>query len=144
MPAKSYTLIRTGKASADLVEIRDYTIRNYGAQVAKDYNALMRQAFKDIREAPSLIGSRERPEIGESVRSYHISLSKTRAGSKIKSPRHFILYFQPNESEIVVSRILHDSRDLVRHIPQADIDRATAFKEKRKPQGRTKDKGRGR
>ena len=143
MPGISYNLVRTTKAESDLKEIRDYTIKTHGPEAAKAYNALLRQAFKDIRDDPFRLGSRERPEIGANVRSFHISLSKIRAESDIKSPRHFILYFLPKENEIVVSRVLHDSRDLDRHVPREDVDRAQDFKDKRR-KSTAKRKGRER
>ncbi len=143
MPEKIYTLIRTAKADSDIAEIRDYTIKNHGPRAAKAYNALLRQAFKDIRGDPFRPGSKERPEIGANVRSYHISLSKFRAESDVKSPRHFVLYYLPKENEIVISRVPHDSRDLARHVPREDIDRAEDVKAKRrKPKPKRKDRER--
>ena len=141
MPGVSYKLIRTAKAESDLEDIRDYTIKKHGPKAAKAYTALLRQAFKDIREDPFRPGSHERPEIGVNVRSYHIALSKARAESNVKRPRHFVLYFLPKDNEVVVSRILHDSRDLPRHIPREDIGRARDFKAKRR---KTTSKSKGR
>ena len=141
MPGASYKLIRTAKADSDLAEIRDYTVKHHGPQIAKAYNALLRQAFKDIRDDPFMPGSKVRSEIAANVRSFHISLSKYRAGSNVRSPRHFVLYFMPNNDEIVVSRVLHDSRDLARHAPREDIDRSQDLKEKRRSQDRSKNKG---
>lgn len=138
MAARTYKLVHTATAQADIAEIRDYTLRRYGKDAAKAYSALLRQAFKDIRADPFRPGSKERAEIGAHVRSYHITLSRQRAGSKVRSPRHLILYFLPEADEIVVSRVLHDSRDLARHVPEADIERARDFNAKR----RSRSKGR--
>lgn len=124
MAGSSYKLVRTATADADIAAIRDYTLKTHGKDAAKAYNALLRQAFKDIRADPIRPGSKERPEIGAHVRSYHIALSRGRAGSTVKSPRHLVLYFLPKADEIVVSRVLHDARDLARHVPRADVERA--------------------
>ena len=48
-------------------------------------------------------------------------LSRARAEGTVRKPRHFILYFLPNENEIVINRVLHDSRDIIRHIPKEHL-----------------------
>ncbi len=85
------------------------------------YDTLLRQAIYDVREDPYRLGSKSRPEISKNIRSYHITLSRSRAGGAVKKPRHFILYFLPNENEVVISRVLHDSRDILRHIPEEHL-----------------------
>lgn len=122
--ARSYSLTLTGPARGDLQEIRAYTLKTYGRAAADAYDALLRRALKDIRADPYRPGSRDRPEIGEHIRSFHIALSRKRAPANVKSPRHFVLYFLPNEREVVVSRVLHDARDLARHVPDRHIDQA--------------------
>lgn len=124
MPGKSYHLSLTARAQRDLADIRSYTVNKHGARAAKSYNALLRQAFRDILDDPFRPGSRSRPEIGNNVRSFHITFSKFRAASDVRTPRHFILYLLALENEIVVSRVLHDVRDIPRHVPQEDIDKA--------------------
>ncbi len=39
-------------------------------------------------------------------------------GPQVKEPRHFILYRKREVGVIEVGRILHDGRDLERHIPE--------------------------
>jgi len=126
MGEKQYRLVRTAAALSDLSAIRDYTLQNFGEAVWRSYTALLRQSFKDIRNDPYRLGSKERPEIGQGVRSYHISHSRTRAQADVKAARHFVLYYLPQEVDIVISRVLHDARDLARHIPEDDIERAKA------------------
>lgn len=126
----SYSLILSGPARNDLLEIREYTLQTYGPVAADAYDSLLRQAFKDIRDNPFRPGSKDRPEIGANIRSFHASLSRRRASSSVKSPRHFVLYFLPKENEIVVSRVLHDTRDLARHIPDHHKDNVKKSKER--------------
>lgn len=141
MPGERYRLIRSAIADADIAEIRAYTLKTHGHEAFKIYTRLLRQAFKDILADPYRPGSKERPEIGEGVRSYHIGLSRERAASPVKSPRHLILYYLRTEYEIAVSRVLHDSRDLARHIPRTDIDRAEAFDANRRTRRAEEDPG---
>ena len=76
-------------------------------------------------------GSKERTEIGDGIRNYHIALSRERSEPRIKSPRHPIFYFLPNDDRIMISRVPHDSRNLARHIPQAHRDKASKAKTKK-------------
>ena len=114
----------THPARSDLTDIRRYTIDRYGRAGADGYAALLKQAIRDVWEDPFRPGSRERPEIGASIRSYHIARSRERAALAVKSPRHFILYFLPHDNEVVISRVLHDSRELARHIPDDHMKKA--------------------
>jgi toxin ParE1/3/4 len=54
----------------------------------------------------------------EGARTYHIQFSRSRvSGPSVKEPRHFLLYRRREERVIEVGRIIHDSRDLARHLP---------------------------
>ncbi len=136
-------LLVTGAAQKDLVDVHAYTLHRHGAKIAASYDALIKQAFKDLIDDPFRPGSKERPEIADGLRTYHISLSRKRASSSIQSPRHFVLYFLPAEDELVISRILHDARDLPRHLPDEhrEIMQRGQIPEKQKP-SRKKDRQR--
>jgi len=55
----------------------------------------------------------------EGARTYHISLSRTRvSGSRVKEARYLLLYRRREDGVIEVARILHDGRDLERHLPE--------------------------
>ncbi len=112
----------TNPARTDLLNIRVYTVSRYGRETANSYDTLLKQAIRDVREDPYRLGSKNRPEISKNIRSCHTMLSRARAGGTVKKPRHFIFYFLPNEDEIVISRVLHDSRDIVRHIPEEHLE----------------------
>jgi len=116
MADREYKLSISRPARNDLADIRDYTIETHGIDAADRYDALLRQALKDLRNDPFRPGSKERPEIAAKVRSYHIALSRDRAGSNVKYPRHLVLYYLPSNNEVTVSRVLHDARDLRRHM----------------------------
>ena len=116
----------THPARDDLRDIHAYTVERHGTRGAEVYDGLLKQAIRDVWEDPHRPGSRDRPEIGDGIRSYHTRLSRNRAGGEIRAPRHFVLYFLPTEDEVVVSRVLHDSRDLARHVPDDHLDQATS------------------
>ncbi len=109
-------------ARNDLLGIREFGEERFGMQTADEYERLIRQAINDIRADPLRPGSKERPELGIAFRSYHISFSRNRAKSKIKKPRHFLIYYKAYGGIFVISRILKDSMDLQRHIPNEHKD----------------------
>ena len=114
----------TAPARSDLTDIRRYTIDRFGRQAADAYDALLKQVLRDLREDPFRPGSKDRPEIAAGIRSYHIAHSRERTDPRVRSPRHFILYFLPSDDEVVISRVLHDARDLTRHVPRDHRERA--------------------
>ena len=128
-------LIITNPAREDLLEIETYTLHTHGDLAAIAYSNLIQQAFADIRENPELLGSSARPEIKGNLRSYHTALSKKRSAPPVKNPRHFILYFEAKDNAVVVSRVLHDARDIQRHIPEDHIEQSKFHKQER---GKTK------
>ena len=55
----------------------------------------------------------------EGARTYHLQFSRSRvSGLGVKEPRHFLLYCRRSDGVIEVARILHDGRDLARHLPE--------------------------
>lgn len=108
-------------ARNDLINIREFGEDRFGISTVNEYERLINQAIKDIRVDPYRVGNKERLEFGESFRSYHISFSRRNAASKIKKPRHFIIYYKDTENVIVISRILRDSMDLKRHVPEEEL-----------------------
>jgi toxin ParE1/3/4 len=110
----------TGPARRDLAAILKRSRKEFGEAAALRYEALLAQALRDIRDDPERPGSKERPEIMiEGARTYHLSFSRSRvSGSSVREPRHFLLYRRRDERVIEVGRILHDSRDLARHLQE--------------------------
>ena len=103
----------------------------FGPDARLRYEALIVQAIRDIQSEPTRHGSIERPELmKKGVRTYHIRFSRDRAKTAVgvvHDPRHFILYRHREDGNVIdIGRILHDCRDLYRHIPddfrQRDAD----------------------
>ena len=105
----------TVAARRDIDEITDWTRIEFGATAAERYLALFRQAFNDLVVDPELLGARFRPDLGQDIFCYHLRSSRDRAPSLVRNPRHFILY-RLRGRIVRVIRILHDSRDLSRHV----------------------------
>jgi toxin ParE1/3/4 len=113
-------VVISGPAKRDLAAITRWSKSRFGEAATLRYEALLLQALQDIGDDPERPGSLQRPDLAvEGVRTYHLSFSRARvSGSKVKTPRHFILYRRTPPSVIEVGRILHDSRDLSQHLPE--------------------------
>ena len=111
------------KARRDLRDAFRWSETKFGHDAQMRYEALIVQALRDIESEPDRHGSVERPEIMiEGARTYHIRFSRDRAKTAlgvVHNPRHFILYRRrENRNAIDIGRILHDGRDLQRHLPE--------------------------
>jgi toxin ParE1/3/4 len=106
----------TSPAGRDLAAIAEWTLENFGITAERRYFALIRQALRDIEANPERLGSKQ---VLEGLRTYHIELSRARVtGSRVKDPRHVVLYRRRDNGVVEVLRIIHDSRDLERHLPE--------------------------
>jgi toxin ParE1/3/4 len=104
----------SASARADLVSILAWTHREFGEAARKRYEALVVAALRDISAQPDRAGSIRRPEFGESVRSWHMQLSRKHGRTEtgiVRRPRHFFIYRTEN-GLVVIGRVLHDSMDL--------------------------------
>jgi toxin ParE1/3/4 len=87
-------------------------------------------AILDVSDEPERAGSYHRPEIADSVLTYHLQHSRDRVSSsmaKVSHPRHFLLYRVRPDGQVEIGRVLHESMDLDRHLledyryPQSDL-----------------------
>ena len=110
----------TRTAQRDVKAILNRSRREFGETAAARYKALIKQALLDIGDDCERPGSTENPEIMiEGVRTYHLEFSRGRVtGEGVKAPRHFLLYRRRDEGVIEVGRVIHDARDLTRHLPE--------------------------
>lgn len=106
------------RARQDLKEIWLYTAKNYDDDQADAYDSLLWQALRDIEENPERPSSKRHPELGESIGSNRIALSRERSGTRIRSPRHVVSYTLRDADEVYVLRILHAAMDPTRHLTE--------------------------
>ena len=108
-------------ARNDIREALKWSEERFGKRAALRYRALLKQALRDIAADPERPGFRERPELAEGVRSYHLLYSRDRAQTAsgiVRNPRRLLIY-RRRERTIDVVRILHDACELRRHLPDA-------------------------
>ena len=101
-------------------DVLDWSLEKFGLRATKRYRILLKKAFVDIAEDPERPGAQGRPELGKDIFAYHIRFSRERAQSGlgiVGNPRHFVVYRAgKNKNVIEIIRILHDGRDLARHV----------------------------
>ena len=111
-----YFVAVTAPAEDDLKDIFLWTEQEFGRAAADRYEALIAQAFIDIGENPCRPGTRHRPELF-GVYTYHLASSRDHVfGDRVQSPRHFLVY-RVIADRVEILRVLHDRRDMDRHIP---------------------------
>jgi toxin ParE1/3/4 len=112
----SWTVRLSSAAEADYQQILRWTVENFGTAQARHYANTLSSALKALSAGPAIIGVKERPEIGNNIRTLHVA----RNGRK---GRHFIMFRLGSiqgRDVIDVLRLLHDSMDLERHLSPAE------------------------
>ncbi len=82
------------KASLDLEEVFDYTVDTWGGQQAEDYVEELAQCFQMLADSPGL---------GRACDLLFPGIRRFEQG------RH-VIFYKPDRSGILISRILHQSR----------------------------------
>lgn len=115
MTARTWTVRLIAAAAADLQDIGDWTTQQFGAAQADRYGTLLADAIRALRAGPSTAGAKARPELGSHLYTLHLG----------RSGRHFILFRVVDTEDgrqIAVLRVLHDARDIARHVPDDERD----------------------
>jgi toxin ParE1/3/4 len=89
----SYKL--TGEAQRDIIEIRDYTSRNWGAKQSRDYLRKLRGVLSQLAEMPGM-GHHRIDDFGEYIYSFPYVIH--------------MIYYSAQDTNIVVLAVLHQSR----------------------------------
>lgn len=113
MAENTWTVRLSAAAANDFRQILRWTEDHFGSVQARIYADTLSSALKALSAGPSVIGVKERPEIGSHIRTLHVA----RNG---RNGRHFVLFRVAGARDghvIDVLRLLHDSMDLVRHSP---------------------------
>lgn len=85
MGGNSWTVRLSAAAEADYRQILRWTVENFGSAQARNYADTLSSALKALGAGPSIIGVKERPEIGNDIRTLHVA----RNGRK---GRHFVCF----------------------------------------------------
>lgn len=94
----------TPDAQSDLIEIRRYTLKQWGEAQSKKYLSELRQTIRMLAETPSL--GKPRPEVGMNVLSFpHVSHA---------------IYYVVHEQPLVVFGVLHKRMVPVKHLVERE------------------------
>jgi len=113
-------LVISPAAQRDLQTILAWTHEQFGPQSRRRYETLLVRSLLDLSEDPQRAGSQSRPEIAPGVRTYHLRYSRDRAAaqdSRVRRPRHFVLYRTTTAGQVEIGRILHDRMEISLHAP---------------------------
>jgi toxin ParE1/3/4 len=108
-----WTVRLSAAAEADYRQILGWTVERFGSSQARLYAETLSAALTALSAGPTIVGVKERPDIGDNIRTLHVA-RKGRKG------RHFVMFrvgSVPGHNVIDVLRLLHDSMDLERHLP---------------------------
>ena len=101
------------QAEQDLFDIVSWTAKNFGIHQAEYYAETITLAIEALHDGPEILGIKSREDIGSGILTLHAA----RHGRK---GRHFVVLNASEGRIINVLRLLHDSMDLARHLPEAN------------------------
>jgi toxin ParE1/3/4 len=101
----------SARALEDIEDVLAYTVAHFGEKKCQEYKELIRLALEDIETSPDRQPAKRRPEVHPDARTFHI-------GRRGRRARHFFLFRVTSDQVIDIGRLLHDSMDLQRHLPE--------------------------
>lgn len=116
-------------AKDDIEDLLAWSEERFGVAARQRYEALLSRALLDIAEDMARPGVRTRPELGANVFSYHLFFSRERAteragraSARVLRPRHFLVGRIAAPGLVDILRVLHDSMEASRHLPEESPD----------------------
>lgn len=101
-------------ADADVRDLRKTSHRNFGPISARRYQALLRAAYRMLREDPIRPSVQHRADLRSAPYFFHIRHARAR-GASPKQARHIIV-FTYDETTLTILRVLHESMDIERRV----------------------------
>ncbi len=107
-------------ALRDIGDIWVWTVERFGHAAALRYEALIDQAIADLADDPARPAAKGHRDLLPGLWFYHLAHSRAHlpGDQVVKSPRHFVMFRHSAQGVIEILRILHDSRELARHVPE--------------------------
>lgn len=95
----------TPDAQTDLIEIRRFTIKQWGTAQSQKYLLELRQTLRLLAETPSL--GKSRPDVGSNVLSFpHVS---------------HVIYYVVHEKQLIVFGVLHKRMVPLNHLAEREV-----------------------
>lgn len=105
-------------ADADVRDLRKTSHRNFGPISARRYQALLRAAYRMLRENPVRPSVQRHEHLPRAPYTFHLRHARTR-GAAPKQARHIIV-FTYDDSTLTILRVLHDSMDVEQRVSNED------------------------
>lgn len=104
-------LRRSTYARADLKNAFRYSRVEHGDAGLRRYRALIETALRDIVADPFRLNSRDRANVAQGLRSYHIRHSRGRSpDGLVRAPCHVLYYcVTPDADAVTLLRVLQDT-----------------------------------
>jgi toxin ParE1/3/4 len=80
-------IVLSPDAQRDIREALKWSRERFGERAAVRYRDLLKQALRDIAVEPQRPGSRDRPDLAQGVRTYHLYFSCTSAVAAPEAPQ---------------------------------------------------------
>jgi len=95
----------TPDAQTDLIEIRRFTVKQWGTAQSQKYLLELRQTMRLLAETPSL--GKSRPDVGSNVLSFpHVS---------------HVIYYVVHEQQLIVFGVLHKRMVPLNHLAEREV-----------------------
>lgn len=109
MPARGIRVARL--ARQDMVDILAWTREHFGARQQATYARTLALAMRTLANGQEVVDARSAEYIAPGIRLLHVARGQRKG-------RHVIVFRVDASNDCVdVLRVLHDSMDLVRHVP---------------------------
>jgi len=106
-----WEVILSQQAERDFRGILKWTAEQFGSDQVEVYRETLISALVALEAGPGVWGAKQRRDLGPGIGVLPVA----RGGRK---GRHFIVFRALKACSLEVLRILHDSMDLPRHLPQ--------------------------
>ena len=106
----------TRAAELDVEQILRDTAQKFGTAQKNLYKDIIKSGIETVAAQPDTIGSRRRDDLAPSLRSFHIALTGRRRRSASHSLYYVLHEAAPNESCVVILRVLLERMDPQRHL----------------------------
>ena len=106
----------TEAAAQDVDDILRETGRQFGRLQRKRYAELIERAIQMVADDPERPGYRQRDDLANGVRSFHVELAARRWGAA----SHVLYYLRGRLGDgcegVIIARVLHDRMEPLRHM----------------------------
>lgn len=118
----------SGPARGDVARALATSRERWGESARQRYAALLAAAFRTLARSPNTPTSKDRSELADGVRSYHVRRARGAVG--VKEPVH-VIFYRVSGGRLEVVRVLHERMEPTLHVRARHTARLTASTRRR-------------